>query len=193
MSAEDVAQTNHTLVSVILATRNERHYIANVLDSLLKQDTDDFHYEILVIDGKSLDGTLEIAREFEKVDSRIRIVINDNETTPAAFNLGLRASRGDFVAILGAHATYNRNYLSACLAELRKNGAVACGGIVDTQPANNSLQARLVSWVLGHSFGSSSGSFRTRGEGLADGVNFPVMLKLAALEVGGYDEQLHRN
>jgi glycosyltransferase involved in cell wall biosynthesis len=193
MPTDGTAQANRPLVSVILAARNEHNYIGNTLESLLKQDADGFHFEILVIDGKSSDGTLEIARKLEETNPKIRVLINENQMTPSAFNLGLREARGDFVAILGAHAVYDRNYISACLAELRKTGAMACGGIVDTQPANSRLQAKLISWVLGNWFGSSSRSFRTRGEGLTDGVNFPVMVKQAALEVGGYDEQLHRN
>jgi hypothetical protein len=55
------------------------------------------------------------------------------------------------------------------------------------------LQARLVVWTLGHAFGSSRKSFRTQPEGDDATINFPVVLKQALLEAGGYDEQLSRN
>ena len=181
------------LLSVILAARNERRYIANVLESLLRQDDGGFDIEILVIDGKSSDGTADIAHQYAACDRRIRVLINDRQTTPSAFNLGLRESRGEFVAILGAHAVYDRNYLSACFTELKNRSVTACGGLVDTRPADGSLQAKLVSWTLGHWFGSSTQSFRTRGEGFTDSVNFPVIIKSVVIAIGGYDEQLYRN
>lgn len=181
------------LVSVILAVRNERTHIEDALLSLMQQDTPGFDLEIVVLDGKSSDGTREVVRRMAEVDARIRVVVNEQQKTPFAFNLGLQKSRGDYVCILGAHAVYDRNYVSTCLAELKRTGAVACGGLVETVPSNNDLQARLVAWVLGHSFGSSTKSFRTRGEGFCDGVNFPLMVKSAVIEVGGYDEQLVRN
>jgi succinoglycan biosynthesis protein ExoA len=193
VSREGKDPSGRPLVSVILAVRNERTYIENVLDSLMQQHSTDFDLEILVVDGKSSDGTQEIALRMANSDSRIRILVNEKQKTPFAFNLGLRESRGEFVCILGAHAVYDRDYVSTCLNEIRRRGATACGGIVNTWPANDSLQARLVAWTLGHSFGSSTNSFRTRGQGFTDGVNFPVMIKSAVIEVGGYDEQLHRN
>jgi len=183
----------HPLISVILATRNERGYIADVLESLVHQYARNFDLEILVVDGKSTDGTLEIARQFAADHKNIRVLINENQTTPSAFNLGLVESRGEFVAILGAHAVYDCDYLSTCFAELNTHRATACGGLVETWPADPSLQAQLVSWLLGHWFGSSTKSFRTRREGFADGVNFPVMIRHAVVELGGYDVQLHRN
>jgi len=181
------------LVSVILAVRNERNYIGDALVSVLQQDNLGFNHEILVVDGKSTDGTIEIVHRMAAADTRIRVFVNEHQKTPFAFNLGLRQSRGEYVCILGAHAVYDRNYLSSCLAELKRTGATVCGGLVETWPANSSLQARLVAWVLGDSFGSSTRSFRTRKEGFVDGVNFPLMVKQAVIEVGGYDEQLFRN
>jgi succinoglycan biosynthesis protein ExoA len=181
------------LVSVVLAVRNERNYIENALLSLMQQETPEFDLEILVVDGRSSDGTLVIVRRMAEADPRIRVLVNERQTTPFAFNLGLQKSRGEYICILGAHAVYGHDYLWTCLDELKRTGATACGGLVETWPANNGVQAKLAAWVLGHSFGSSTKSFRTRGEGFSDGVNFPLIVKRAVLEVGGYDEQLLRN
>lgn len=189
----DATSHHRPLVSVILAVRNEVTHIEKVLQSLLKQETEGFDLEILVIDGKSHDGTLEIVEQIRKQDARIRVLVNAKQRTPSAFNLGLRHSHGEFVCILGAHASYDGDYLATCLRELKAHNAVGCGGLVQTEPADSTFQARLVAWILAHPFASSARSFRTQKEGFVDGVNFPLFKKSAILEIGAYDERLHRN
>jgi glycosyltransferase involved in cell wall biosynthesis len=163
------------------------------VESLLKQETQDFDLELLVVDGMSSDGTSAIVAELMLSDPRIRLVMNERQKTPYAFNLGLKEARGEYVCIFGAHASYSRDYISACLDELKKHGAVGCSGRIATRAADGSAQARLVSWSLSHWFGSSTRSVRTQSEGYRDTVPYPVMKKDALLAVGGYDEQLHRN
>lgn len=181
------------LISVLLAVRDESRYVEASLTSLLRQFTSEFDLEILVLDGQSSDGTAEIVGRIARTDHRIRLFVNEQQKTPCAFNLGLRESRGEFVCILGAHAIYEENYVSVCLDELKRHGAIACGGLVITRPSDDNLQAKLVAWALSHPFGSSTRSFRTRGEGFVESVNYPVIVKRALVEAGGYDEQLHRN
>jgi succinoglycan biosynthesis protein ExoA len=181
------------LVSIILATFNEGPYIERCIASLLDQEVCDFDLEILAIDGNSDDGTREILENVAALDSRVRVLVNEKRKAPFAFNLGLKASRGEYVCIFGSHTVYKRDYISVCLKELIAHDAVGCGGRVITRPANNTLPARLVSWALGHPFGSSRKSFRTQPEGFVDTVNYPVILKKALFQVGGYDEELCRN
>ena len=56
-------------VSVILPARNERHYIAHCLDSLLRQDYPNF--EIVAINDSSTDGTGEIMKAYAANDLRV--------------------------------------------------------------------------------------------------------------------------
>jgi len=181
------------LVSVILAIFNEARSIEKCITSLLDQETPDFDLEILALDGDSQDGTRQILDRIAATERRVRVVTNKKRKAPFAFNLGLREARGNYVCIFGAHTEYKKDYISVCLRELLAHEAVGCGGRVITRPSNNTLQARLVTWVLSHPFGSSRKSFRTQPEGFADTINYPVMLRKALLEVGGYDEELTRN
>jgi succinoglycan biosynthesis protein ExoA len=181
------------LVTVILPVLNEERFIERALRSILGQETPDFDLEILVIDGQSIDNTPRIVSTMAIADSRIRLVVNQMKKTPFALNIGLREAKGEYVGILGAHAVYERNYVSACLKELLSRGAVGCSGRVITRPSNNTLQARLVAWTFAHPFGSSSKSFRTQREGYVDSVAYPVMLRHAVLDAGGYNECLVRN
>jgi succinoglycan biosynthesis protein ExoA len=181
------------LVTVILPVFNEEAFIERALTSILDQETPNFDLEILVIDGQSTDNTTRIVSTMADADSRIRLLVNQMKKTPFALNIGLREAKGEYVCILGAHAVYERNYVSACLKELLYRGAVGCSGRVMTRPSNNTLQARLVAWTFAHPFGSSSKSFRTQREGYVDSVAYPVMLKQAVLDTGAYNECLARN
>jgi glycosyltransferase involved in cell wall biosynthesis len=201
---EDSMQTTksvhsaHPLVSVILATCNEARSIDACLESILSQHTTcprtgGFDIEVLAVDGLSHDGTLETLDHCAAMDQRLRVIPNERQRTPFAFNLGLQHARGEFVCILGAHSLYRRDYIATCLDELLAHEAAACGGRVLTVPADNTLGARLCAWTMSHPFGSSGKSFRTQPEGPVDTVNYPVMRRDLALSVGGYDEDMLRN
>ncbi len=105
------------LVSAVLALRNEERHIAAVLKSLLQQETTNFELEIIVVDGDSSDATPRIVKRIACADPRVKLEINKQKKTPYAFNLGIQASRGEYVWILGAHTAY-ANYIVACLEGL---------------------------------------------------------------------------
>ena len=184
---------SHPLVSAVLAVRNEECHIEAVLTSLLKQETSNWELEIIIVDGDSSDRTQKIVKRMASEDSRVKLLINKQQKTPYAFNLGIKEARGKYICILGAHTTYAQDYVATCLEEMRIHGAAGCSGRLVTRPAGDVLQARLVAWALGHPFGTSTGSMRTRGAGFADTIPYPLFLKSTLLEVGGYDTKLHRN
>ena len=52
-------------VSVIIAIRNEEGFIHRSLDSLVNQDFSKERYEIIVVDGMSVDKTREILSQYQ--------------------------------------------------------------------------------------------------------------------------------
>lgn len=197
MSYERKTDSPKPTLSVILAVLNEGRYLRSVVQSLLKQQTElgdsQFNLEILVVDGMSTDNSREIVSEMASADPRVRLISNERRKTPYAFNLGIREARGEYVAILGSHTYYQPDYLAVCLSELSTHNAVGCSGRILSEPADNSFPARMAAWVSGHRFGTSGSSFRTTPEGYADSIGYPVFLRQPLLDVGGYDETLHRN
>lgn len=81
------------LVSIILPTLNGSRYIANSIQSCLRQTY--AHLEIIVVDGRSTDDTLAIVQSM--ADKRIRIVAQPDNAgrLPGALNCGFAAARGD--------------------------------------------------------------------------------------------------
>jgi glycosyltransferase involved in cell wall biosynthesis len=179
-------------VSIVLPVFNEAPFIADTVRSLLDQ-RGDFDIQILAVDGRSTDGTTRILARLAAADPRVQLLTNPRRVTPAAMNIGLRAARGTYVGVFGAHAAYDRDYVATCIREAETHGAVGCSGRLSTGPANGSLQARMVAWALSHPFGSSSRSVRTQPEGFTETIPFGVFLRQAVVDAGGYDEGLFRN
>ena len=66
---------NRPAVSVLMTAYNRENYIAESIDSVLAQRFGDF--ELIITDNQSTDGTVEIARRYERLDPRVRVVVNE--------------------------------------------------------------------------------------------------------------------
>ncbi|MDF1731432.1 MAG: glycosyltransferase family A protein [Minwuia sp.] len=62
-------------VSVLMTAYNRADFIADAMGSVLASDFTDF--ELIVVDDGSSDRTVEIARELEATDSRVRVYQNE--------------------------------------------------------------------------------------------------------------------
>ncbi len=86
-------------VSVVIPVRNEQRYVAEALDSILKQTFDDF--EVIVIDDASDDETPQILANY--TDPRVRIKTNPQAMgVGGALNAGLALARGTYIARMDA-------------------------------------------------------------------------------------------
>jgi glycosyltransferase involved in cell wall biosynthesis len=92
------------LVSIVMAVLNEEEYIERCMLSLLSQRNVPGEYEVLVFDGGSEDRTLTILQDIAKQDHRVRLLKNPHRIQVYAFNLGLKEARGQYIAVVGAHA-----------------------------------------------------------------------------------------
>ena len=180
-------------LSIICPTYNEEQYIEQTLQSFFSQQFVAFQLEVLICDGMSTDNTRSIVAKYMERHKNLRLVDNPDRKTPFAFNAGLKAATGEYVAILGAHTKYAENYLQVCFDELHAAEAVGCTGRVITRAANDDFEAKLAEWVMLSSFGVSTSSFRAMKEGYVHSVNFPVFKKQPLLDLGGYDTKLERN
>lgn len=81
-------------VSVVVAVRNGVRYLSEALASLRAQTVP--AAEILVVDGGSTDGTIELARG----ERGVTVLAQVGETLADAYNTGVSAARGDLVAFL---------------------------------------------------------------------------------------------
>lgn len=80
-------------LSFIIPTLNSGKILNTCLRSIKKQSMTD--YEIIIVDGGSIDNTLKIAKKYH-----CRVVNNPLKTAEAGKAIGLREARGTFVALI---------------------------------------------------------------------------------------------
>ncbi len=148
-------------VSIIISTRNEKQYITNCLNSIISQDYPKNRLEVFIVDGFSEDGTRKIAEKYLRENAFIKILDNPRKFTSFAFNIGIKKSKGEVIMLMGAHAKYERDYISKCVEYLKKYRADNVGGILKTLSFKNSLMAKSIAKCLSSYFGAGNSHFRT--------------------------------
>ena len=130
---------NDIKISVVIPSYNSEKTIGKAIKSILQQDVK--LSEIIVVDDGSTDKTFEIAKKFRGV----RILRKENGGESSALNVGIKNSKGDFIAIVEADAIIPKNWASSLMSEFKDNNVWGVGGILET--ANpNSLIAKLTGY-----------------------------------------------
>lgn len=83
-----------------MPVRNGARWLHEAAASSLNQNYSDF--ELLIVDDGSSDNTPKIAAEFQRMDSRVRVIQQDQLGLVAALNRGLSEAKGSFIARLDA-------------------------------------------------------------------------------------------
>lgn len=104
MNGEDIK------VSVVIPIYNAYDYLRPALDSVIDQTLREI--EIICIDDGSTDHTLELLKEYQKSDSRVRIVTENNAGQSTARNKGLQRARGEYTIFLDADDFFEPELLS---------------------------------------------------------------------------------
>jgi glycosyltransferase involved in cell wall biosynthesis len=105
-------------VSVILIVRNGARFIAEALDSVRQQSLRP--WEVLVIDGQSTDGTVEIALGYENVC----VIHQSNVGLANAYNEGIARSSGELLAFISHDDRWLPDKLERQVAFLAEHPAV---------------------------------------------------------------------
>lgn len=131
-------------VSVVVAAYNEANSIAATLDSLLEQRWPGL--QIVVVDDHSGDGTYERARPYA---DRGEIVLVRNSAAsgrggkPAAINLGLRFATGDFLVLIDADSSFDRDLLVNLIGPFHDPRVGAVAGNVKVRNPRASFWTRM--------------------------------------------------
>lgn len=85
-------------VSLIIPLYNAEKYIRRCLDSAMQQTFSDM--EIIVVNDGSEDSSLEICREYEKLDSRFRVIDKENTGVSDSRNRAIDLAQGEYLQFL---------------------------------------------------------------------------------------------
>ncbi len=106
-------------VSVIIPIYNAYDYLRPAMDSVIYQTLREI--EIICVDDGSTDQSLEILKEYQKNDERIRIVTETNAGPGIARNNGLIRARGEYIAFLDADDFFEPTYLEALYERAKRD------------------------------------------------------------------------
>lgn len=175
------------LVSVVMPVYNEQEYLSEAIASILDQTFRDF--EFIVVDDGSTDDTPKILHDWQRRDSRIIVIHQENSGITNALNAGLKLARGKYIARMDGNDVSYPNRFEIQLEYLaQRGGHVAVGGAIDHIDEdgdwfNRRFQSDNHREIEGALYGAS----------LTSGASLPhagaLIRTWAIREVGGYDEQ----
>jgi hypothetical protein len=112
-----------TGVTVVLPVYNGARTLADALTAILAQEIDG-SIEVLVVDDRSSDGSVAIARRFTQ-DPRVRLVQGEGRGAAAAINAGVQRASYGVIAQIDQDMIPRRGWLACLLTRLRARDALA--------------------------------------------------------------------
>lgn len=115
-------------ISIVIPSYNQVRFIERTINSILLNSTSNI--EVIIIDGGSTDGTLEIIKRYEKV---ISYWISESDNGQAdALNKGFKIATGDIVGWLNSDDMYCEGVIDDVVKTFQINPLceVVYGGIL---------------------------------------------------------------
>lgn len=109
------------LVSVVIPAKNSADTIGECLESIRRSTYT--NYEVIVVDGHSRDGTVQIAR-----DLGARVLEGGGKGWGADCNIGFREARGEIIATTDADCVVDSHWLERIVMAFQVPGIGATGG-----------------------------------------------------------------
>ena len=142
-------------VSVVVPVRNEAAHLRRTLLGLARQDFPAADYEILVVDGRSDDGTSDIVRDLRADIPNLYLFDNPKRLASAGRNVGVRHAGGKYIVIVDGHCRVrDPHFLRNLVDTFEATGADTLGRpqplrCDDPTPLQRAVAAARTSW-LGH-------------------------------------------
>ncbi|AUS07123.1 glycosyltransferase family 2 protein [Pseudotamlana carrageenivorans] len=83
------------LVSILIPFKNTKNFITNCLTSIIQQSYT--HWELLIVDDHSTDGSFDIVEHFASKDPRFKLFKNDGQGIIDALRLAFQHSTGELI------------------------------------------------------------------------------------------------
>jgi len=109
-------------ISIVTPTYNSASTIRKCAESVLKQSYTDFEH--IIVDNFSSDNTLAIVRDLYKergAENKLVVICEKDDGIADAFNKGIRAAKGEVVAILNSDDEFYDEELFAKNADVFKS------------------------------------------------------------------------
>ena len=184
------------LVSVIVPCYNEAATIKGLLQGLIEQSFALEQLEVVIADGGSTDGTVDMIEEFRKQhpEMLLRVIHNIDQTIPAGLNKAISEANGSTIVRLDAHSRPNVDYIQRSIETLAARRAANVGGMWQIRASDDGLISRSIATAAASWLGAGDAKYRVGGEaGPVDTVPFGAYPREWLDKVGPFDETLLTN
>lgn len=178
-------------VSIVVPMLNERGHILSCLTSMAAQTYPLDKIEVLVVDGGSTDGSVELVSDLRRDRPWLRLIANPERRASAAFNRGIEAATGDVVFLVSSHGEVGPDFVERSVRALEETAAAGVGGVLRHQgddPAGIAIGMAMTSPV-----GMASPFRYATSRRNVDTIGHPAYRREVLDEVGPFDETLERN
>ena len=118
---------NKGRISIIIPTLNDATTLPLILQEINELEG---VKEVIVVDGGSVDGTIEIAERYG-----VRVIVKKHASYGEAVKHGLKTATGDFIVLLDGNATYNPKEIPNLINKLESDEkTVAVLGVRPERP-----------------------------------------------------------
>ena len=123
------------MLSIIVPTLNEEKGIIKTLNQINEVDIEK---EVIVVDGRSTDNTIENAKRLGA-----KIVIEKRAGKGIAMATGVEHANGEYIAFLDGDGTYPPEYFPIMLQLAKTHDVVVASRLLNKEGANDSLHTFL--------------------------------------------------
>ncbi len=102
-------ENSNIKVSVIMPVFNAGEYLSHAAHDVLGQSLEEI--ELICIDDGSTDDSVQVLKEMQRRDSRVKVITEKNEGPSAARNKGLLEACGEYVIFLDADDFFEKDLL----------------------------------------------------------------------------------
>lgn len=179
--------------AIVIPTLDEAAHIRDLVDRLLP-DGASFVRELIVADGGSTDGTVEIVRDLAARDPRVRLVRNPLRLQSAGINAAIAAADPACRVILrvDAHAGYPEGFAERVVVALMETGADSV--VVRLQTAGVTCFQKAVAAAVNSRAGTGGSVHRIGGaSGFVDHGHHAAFRRDMLETLAGYDETFVAN
>ena len=107
------------LISVVMPTYNDAHYLEKSISNILSQTYDNF--ELIIVNDGSTDNTEDIILNTCKKDKRVKYFKKENGGTGSALNFGFEHANGEFGTWISSDDSKVDSFLEDLVVFMKKN------------------------------------------------------------------------
>jgi cellulose synthase/poly-beta-1,6-N-acetylglucosamine synthase-like glycosyltransferase len=175
-------------ISIVIPTMNNIETIEKCLKSVKELKTK-YRYEVIVVDGHSTDGTIDVAKKY-----KAKILFESIGTRAGACNIGIEAAKGEFIFFTDSDCVVPKNWIDGLMKFFKDKKLGGIGG-PNLTPKDDTPIARDAGAIISSFFGTAGAEYGRGAGGEVKEVFYNpgcnvAYRKKAIVEAGLFDDKL---